>query len=100
VGGSVRTGRARLAEWVEDIRRGDNRDIPVEDWVDSIMGDINRGIITSETAFKDVTRITVVGARGGVLFERYNAFTGGAELHLQDEGRTLKIFERTGKVVE
>lgn len=41
--------------------------------------------------FDEVTRITVVGPEG-VLLERYNAFPGGVELHLQDDGRTLKVF--------
>jgi hypothetical protein len=41
--------------------------------------------------FPKVTRVTVVGPSGGV-FERYNLFPDGAEIHLQDGGRTLKIF--------
>ena len=43
----------------------------------------------------DVTRITVVG-HTEVLFEKYHAFEKGVELHLQDDGRTLKIFPRQG----
>lgn len=38
-----------------------------------------------------VTRITVVSDKG-VEFERYDLFENGVELHLQDDGRTLKIF--------
>ena len=38
----------------------------------------------------DVTRITVV-TETGVMFEKYNAFKHGVELHVQDDGRTLKI---------
>ena len=41
----------------------------------------------------DVTRLTVVD-RNGVVFERYDLFKNGIEIHLQDDGRTLKIFER------
>lgn len=41
--------------------------------------------------FDKVTRITVV-TESGVEYERYNAFVGGVEIHLQDDGRTLKIF--------
>ena len=40
-----------------------------------------------------VTRVTVVSDRG-VEFERYNLFENGVEVHLQDDGRTLKIFPR------
>lgn len=38
----------------------------------------------------DVTRITIV-SKNGVEFERYNLYDG-IEVHLQDDGRTLKIF--------
>ena len=41
----------------------------------------------------DVTRVTVV-SEDGVEFERYNLFENGVEIHLQDGGRTLKIFPR------
>lgn len=45
--------------------------------------------------FDDVTRITVVMDNpDGLVFERYNAYKGGVELHLQDDGRTLKIFPK------
>lgn len=37
-----------------------------------------------------VTRITVVTDEGRV-FEKYDAYTGGVYLSVQDEGRTLKI---------
>lgn len=37
-----------------------------------------------------VTRITVVTEEGRV-FEKYDAYTGGVYLSVQDEGRTLKI---------
>lgn len=39
----------------------------------------------------DVTRVTVVSDKG-VEFEKYNLFENGVEIHLQDDGRTLKIF--------
>lgn len=38
----------------------------------------------------DVTRITVVTEEGNI-FEKYNAYKNGVELHVQDDGRTLKI---------
>jgi hypothetical protein len=42
---------------------------------------------------KNVTRITVI-LEDGTVFERYGAWSGGIELHLQDDNRTLKIFPR------
>lgn len=48
---------------------------------------------------KDVTRITVVGPDGAV-FERYNLFEDGVVLHLQDDGRTLKVFPRVAEEEE
>lgn len=48
----MRTGRARLIEWVRDIKLNViNLDEPVvtsEEWADRIMEDINLGIITAE----------------------------------------------------
>lgn len=41
----------------------------------------------------DVTRITVVGPDGGRAHEAYGY--AGVELHLQDDGRTLKVLPRT-----
>jgi hypothetical protein len=41
--------------------------------------------------FADVTRVTVV-LPDGVALDRYGAYAGGVELHLQDDGRTLKLF--------
>lgn len=41
-----------------------------------------------------VTRVSVVSDRG-VEFEKYNLFESGVEIHLQDDGRTLKIFPRS-----
>ena len=43
----------------------------------------------------DVTRVTAVSDKG-VEFEKYNLFENGVEIHLQDDGRTLKIFPRKG----
>lgn len=40
------------------------------------------------------TRVTIVGMGSGVLFESYKAWDGGAELHQQDQGRTLKLFPK------
>lgn len=40
-----------------------------------------------------VTRVTVVGPQG-IEYENYDLYTDGADLFLQDEGRTLKVFPR------
>ena len=45
-------------------------------------------------ALNKVTRVTVV-SKDGVAFEKYDLFDSGAELHLQDDGRTLKIFPQS-----
>jgi hypothetical protein len=47
--------------------------------------------MTKVGEFPDVTRITLVG-KNGLVYEDYNLFKGGAEVHLQDDGRTLKVF--------
>jgi len=47
--------------------------------------------VTKVFEFEDVTRLTVVGPHG-MAFERYDLFPNGVELHLQDDGRTLKLF--------
>lgn len=48
----MRTGRARLIEWVEDIQANmgetDFWNVQAEEWADRIMDDINHGIITAE----------------------------------------------------
>lgn len=49
--------------------------------------------------FPKVTRITVVG-KNGVALENYTLFKGGAEVHLQDGGRTLKVFPLSDLPVE
>lgn len=41
----------------------------------------------------DVSRITVV-SDAGREFEKYDLYENGVEVHLQDDGRTLKIFPR------
>lgn len=41
----------------------------------------------------EVTRITVVGP-DGIEYEKYDLYADGADLHLQDDRRTLKIFPR------
>ncbi len=41
--------------------------------------------------YPTVSRVTVV-LPSGVAFERYDAYPNGVELHLQDDGRTLKLF--------
>lgn len=47
-----------------------------------------------QQCFDKVTRVTVV-SEDGVEFEKYNLFENGIEIHLQDDGRTLKIFPGT-----
>jgi hypothetical protein len=49
--------------------------------------------------FPLVTRITLVG-KNGLVYEDYNLFKDGAEVHLQDGGRTLKVFPRSDLPVE
>lgn len=48
----MRTGRARLIEWIEDIQHDVNAsygsEVYAEEWADRIMEDINLGIITAE----------------------------------------------------
>lgn len=44
--------------------------------------------------FEKVTRVTVVREGGGHLFEGWDLYTRGAEVVIQDEGRTLKILPR------
>lgn len=41
----------------------------------------------------DVTRVTAV-SDAGVEFEKYDLYENGVEVHLQDDGRTLKIFPK------
>lgn len=46
--------------------------------------------------FADVTRITIVpGVKDSVVYERWEYWEDGVEIHLQDDGRTLKIFPRS-----
>lgn len=42
--------------------------------------------------FPGVTRVTVVDERYSAVFERYDLYEGGVEVHMQDDGKTLKIF--------
>ena len=53
----------------------------------------NMIVIDDQQSFDKVTRITLV-SNNGVEFEKYNLYEHGVELHLQDDGRTLKIFPR------
>jgi hypothetical protein len=43
------------------------------------------------TDYSKVTRVVVVPSSGAVCDQR-NVVDGGVDLHLQDEGRTLKVF--------
>lgn len=45
--------------------------------------------------FENVTRLCVVSG-DEVEFDAYNMYPNGVEIHLQDDGRTLKIFPRQG----
>ena len=40
-----------------------------------------------------VTRVTVV-TNEGLELDHYDAYQGGVDIHLQDDGRTLKIFPK------
>ena len=53
----------------------------------------NTIVIDDQQSFDKVTRITLV-SNNGVEFEKYNLYEHGVEIHLQDDGRTLKIFPR------
>jgi hypothetical protein len=48
-------------------------------------------VIVYENA--NITRITVVTDTGRE-FEAYDVFKDGVEIHVQDNGRTLKVFPR------
>lgn len=50
-------------------------------------------VIDEQQSFNKVTRVTIVTDEG-IAFERYNLYEHGVEMHLQDDGRTLKIFPR------
>lgn len=52
------------------------------------------GKVRSFFNLPDVTRITVV-SDAGREFEKYDLYENGVEIHLQDDGRTLKIFPRS-----
>lgn len=44
--------------------------------------------------FHNVSRITLVDDKTGRVFERFGMYENGVEIHLQDDGRTLKIFPK------
>jgi hypothetical protein len=48
--------------------------------------------------FDKVTRVTVVTA-DGLAFEQYDAYQHGVEIHLQDDGRTLKLFPASAPAI-
>lgn len=50
--------------------------------------------MTKAIAFPNATRVTVVGDGnpGDRVFEQYVEWRGGVEIHIQDDGRTVKIF--------
>lgn len=82
-----------LGFWVED-------DIVPSD-LRSLLKTAMRAIKESDSGhapapliFPHATRVTIVGNSSGVLFESYNAWEAGAELHQQDQGRTLKLFPK------
>lgn len=41
----------------------------------------------------DVTRLVIVGPEGKIL-EKWHLYPDGVEVHVQDEGSTLKVFPR------
>lgn len=47
-------------------------------------------------ALRNVSRISIITSEG-LIFENYNLYANGVELHLQDDGRTLKIFPRSDR---
>lgn len=51
-------------------------------------------VIDEQQRFDKVSRVTVVSL-DGVAFEMYDLYQDGIEIHLQDDGRTLKIFPAT-----
>lgn len=53
------------------------------------------GKVRNVFTLPNVTRVTVV-TENGVEYEKYQAYEGGVEIHLQDDGRTLKIFPKKG----
>lgn len=48
--------------------------------------------------FPGVTRVTVVDDKYGCIFERHDVYSGGVQVHIQDDGKTLKIFPLHDKV--
>lgn len=49
--------------------------------------------------FPKATRVTIVTDEG-LVFEDYDLYKGGVELHLQDGGHTLKLFPRQAEEVQ
>lgn len=48
--------------------------------------------MTLDKRYEEVTRVAVLSQTNGRVFEQYDIYKGGAEVHIQDEGRTLKVF--------
>lgn len=44
--------------------------------------------------FENVSRVVIVPGVESSVYERWALWTEGVEIHLQDDGRTLKIFPR------
>lgn len=57
--------------------------------------DTELGKVRNSFNLPNVSRITVVSDEGRE-FEKYDLYENGVEVHLQDDGRTLKIFPRKG----
>lgn len=51
--------------------------------------------IGGSNPLEKVTRVTVIGDNG-VAFEQYGVYSDGAQMFLQDSGRTLKLFPKRG----
>lgn len=51
--------------------------------------------MTKAITFPNATRVTVVGDDSVIAYERYGQWRGGVEIHIQDDGRTVKLFPMT-----
>ncbi len=47
--------------------------------------------------FPIATRLTIV-TKDGIQYEDYDAFPDGMEIHVQDQGRTVKVFDWSGSL--
>lgn len=52
--------------------------------------------VAPDLVIPNATRITVIG-ESGVVYENYTEYENGCWVHIQDDGRTVKIFPRQVK---